>query len=183
MKRATLTYLLFLTLTMSAVPAAAHEFLASSTGKLTVKVLTTSVFTTAAGRIECTAASLGEGEVKTLKSLFLLSTVQFTGCKAFGLAAKISSIKVRSTAEGSVSLLRTATVTATGCTVTIASAKNQNLHTVKYSNVSKGIEKVATVSGITSVGTGATCEYAEESKGTFQGDALVNLIGGTLDWK
>ena len=183
MKRTTLTCLLFLTLTMSTVPAGAHEFLASTTGKTTIKILATSIFTTAAGKAECTGATLLEGEVKSLKATTLTSTVQFTGCKAFGLAATVSPAKFKTTAEGNVSLLKTATVKAPACLVTIPSVKNQNLGTIKYKNTNKGIEKVASGTAITSEGTGTACSYAQESKGTFQGDALVNLIGGTLDWK
>jgi len=183
MKRTTLFSLLLLTLTMSTTSASAHEFIASTTGKTTVKVLTTSVFTNAAGKAECTGASLLAGEVKTLKATLLTSTIQFTGCKAFGLAATVSPVNVLSTAEGSVSLLKTATVKTTGCLVTFPTTGNQNLNTIKYKNTNKQIEKVANVTAITSEGTGTVCTYAKESKGTFTGDALVGLISGTLEWK
>ena len=164
--------------------ANAHEFLASSTGKLSVKVLGTSVVATAAGNVECSGASLREGEVKTTKAASLLSTIEFEKCKGFGLAATVSLVKVRSTAEGSVSLLETVTVIGGGgtCVAQFPSAKNQNLGTVKFKNTNKGIEKLANISHITSTGAGS-CAYIEESSGTFVGDALVNLIGGTLDWK
>jgi hypothetical protein len=183
MKRAILAPLMFLMLTIGSAPAGAHEFIASSTGKTTVKLLTTTKFVSEAGTVECSGASLLEGEVKTTKSTLLKSTIKFEGCKAFGLAATVSPTKALSTAEGGVSLLSTVTVKAVGCEVKFPSAKNQNLFTIKYKNTSKAIEKVAAIAGITSTGTGAACTHAEESRGTLEGDAIVGLIGGTLEWK
>ncbi|HEX5852326.1 MAG TPA: hypothetical protein VFY36_04480 [Solirubrobacteraceae bacterium] len=183
MKRAIFTCLLFLTLAMSTASAGAHEFLASSTGKLTSKLLTTVVLKNIAGNMECKGASLAEGAVATTKSTFLVSTVQFEKCTAFGLLMTMSPARIRSTADGSVSLLKTVTTKAISCQVTIPSNKNQNLNTVKYRNTNKQIEKLATVSKITSVGIGAACAYAEESTGVLTGNALVGLIGGAIDWQ
>jgi len=184
MKRTIVTPLLFLSLMTCCAPAGAHEFIASTTGKTTIKLLTTSVVTVNGGKtIECTGASLIGGAVKTTKSLSITSTTQFEKCKAFGLAATVSLVKATSTADGSVSLLQTVTVTATGCTATFPSAKNQGLSTITYRNTNKEIEKLASIKNITSSGTGASCTYAEESSGTFKGDALVGLVSGTLEWK
>ena len=183
MKKAMVASLVFLVFTMHVASAGAHLFLASTTGKLTVKLLTNPTFTNPTGTVQCLAARFTDGEVKTLKALFLTSTIEFEKCTAFGLAAKVDLVKVKSTAEGSVSLLKTITATAIGCTVTYPSSKNQNLWTVKFKNTNKQIEKVATVSKITSFGTGGTCNYAEESNGKFTGNALVGLLGGTIDWQ
>ncbi len=183
MKKATITALVFLIFTIHVASAGAHLFLASTTGKLTVKLLTSPTFTSAAGTVECKGARFVDGEVKTLKALVLTSTIEFEKCTAFGLAAKVGLVNVKSTAEGSVSLLKTVTATATGCTVTYPSSKNQNLWTVKFKNTNKQIEKVASVTKITSSGTGAVCTYAEESNGIFTGSALVGLLGGSIDWQ
>jgi hypothetical protein len=183
MKRAIVASLVFLAFTIPAASASAHLFLASTTGKLTVKLLTNPTFTSIAGTVQCLGARFVSGEVKTLKALALTSTIEFEKCTAFGLAAKLSLVNVKSTAEGSVSLLKTVTATATGCTVTFPSSKNQNLWTIKFKNTNKQIEKTASVSHITSSGTGATCTYAEESSGVFTGNALVGLLGGTIDWQ
>ncbi len=184
MKRTIATPLLFLFLIAGGASASAHEFVASTTGKTTIKVLRSTVFTSAAGTSECAGASLLAGEVTTTKSATITSTIKFENCKAFGLLATVSPVNVRSTAEGGVSLLKTVTVKVTACQVTFPSAKNQNLFTIKYKNTNKQIEKVAELKHVDSSGTGAACTYAEESNGTLSGDALVGLIGGgTLEWK
>jgi len=183
MKRTTLFSLLLLTLTMSTTSASAHEFIASTTGKTTLKMLTHTVFRTAIGTTECTGASLLSGQVTTTKSTTIVDTTLFEGCKAFGLNATVSPAKIRSSAEGTASMLNTVAVKAIGCELKIPSAKNQNLHTIKYKNTNKEIEKRAEVAGITSSGTGAACTYAEESNDTLEGDALVGLVSGTLEWK
>lgn len=183
MKKAMVASLVFLVFTMHAASAGAHLFLASTTGKLTVKLLSSPTFTSVAGTVQCLGARFTDGEVKTLKALFLTSTIEFEKCTAFGLAAKLDLVKVRSTAEGSVSLLKTVTATALACTVTFPSSKNQNLWTVKFKNTNKQIEKTASVSKVTSFGLGAACTYAEESNGKFTGNALVGLLGGTIDWQ
>lgn len=184
MKKATIASLVFLTLVLHVASADAHIFLASSTGKLTVKLLSHPTYTTASGTVECQAASLVEGEVKTTKSLTLTSTIQFEKCIAFGLNSTVTPAKVRSTAEGSVSLLKSVTVTlaGAGCTVTFPSTKNQNLNTIKYKNTNKQIEKLARISRVNSQGSGGLCG-GEETNGRFEGDALVGLIGGTIDWQ
>jgi hypothetical protein len=183
MKRAMVATLVFLVLTMHVASAGAHLFLASTTGKLTAKLLTNPTFKNATGTVACERASFVSGEVKTLKALLLTSTIEFEKCTAFGLAAKVSLVNVLSSAEGSVSLLKTVTATASGCIVTYPSSKNQSLWTVKFKNTNKQIEKVASISHITSSGAGAVCSYAEESSGVFTGNALVGLIGGTIDWQ
>ncbi len=183
MKRAIVTSLILFTVLMSPTSAGAHEFLASSTGKTTIKLLTTSVFRNVAGTMECTAASLLAGAVTTIKSTTLTATFQFEKCKAFGLTMTISPVNVRSTADGGISLLKTVTAKTLQCLITIPLFGNQNLNTVKYRNTNKQIEKVATVSHVTSSGTGTACEYATDGSGIVTGSALVGLIGGTIDWQ
>ena len=87
MKQATVASLVFLALLISTTPAGAHIFLSSSTGKLTVKLLSALTYNNAAGRTECAGASLIEGEVRTTKSLFLTSTIKFEKCTAFGFVS------------------------------------------------------------------------------------------------
>ncbi|HEX5852330.1 MAG TPA: hypothetical protein VFY36_04500 [Solirubrobacteraceae bacterium] len=183
MKRAIVTSLVLLALSTNLAAAGAHEFLASSTGKITLKLLTNAVFHNAAGNMDCTGASIVNGAVTTTKSVTLVSTFQFEKCKAFGLNMAISPVNVRSTADGSVSLLKPVTAKALECLIVIPTTKNQNLKTIKYNNTNKQIEKVAGVTLIESQGFGAACSYERETRGVFTGDALVGLIGGTLDWQ
>jgi hypothetical protein len=164
--------------------ASAHEFEASAPGNLTSKVLQTQTFHTAAGNVECSALHLTGGSVTQLKTGKQEATVQYTGCKAFGLAATISPALYLFDAEGSVKVLKTITITAVGCTVTVPSAKNTSLTTIVYKNASGGqITLEPSVKNITSSGTGSACTYAEESLGTYTGTSDVGLVGGTLTWK
>jgi hypothetical protein len=85
-----------------------------------------------------------------------------------------------------VSLLSTVTAKTSGaeCLVTFPSAKNQTLATTTYLNVGKEIELVASVKGISSLGTGSFCTYGLESAGVYSGRSLVALTnGGTLKWQ
>jgi len=172
----------------SLAPAAASEasqLLASKTGKLTAKIVTTTRFKTAAGTIECAGLSLRSGAVGALSLTSVKLGIQYEKCKAFGLAATIDETEVL------VSFFfpfiwhyeRTVTVlTAVGCTVTMPSAKNQSLQTVKFANTGKEVEVQPNLTQLTSVGVGAACAYAEESKGTYSGNFLLGLPGGTLSW-
>ena len=185
MRQATVASLVFLALLINTAPAGAHVFLASSTGKITVKLLSALAYNNGSGTVECNGARLVEGEVRTTKSLFLTSTIEFESCKAFGFVTNdVDLVRVRSTAEGSISLLRSVTITplGAGCSITFPSSKNQNLGTVKYKNTNKKIEKIAQISHLTNESTGGLCGSGT-SGGAFTGNALVGLIGGTIDWQ
>jgi hypothetical protein len=163
--------------------AVAHEFLATALGGTTGKVMGAQKMATVAGNIECTGFHVTQGTVKTVKAQLVNVTIQHTGCTAFGLAATFSPANLEFSAAGLVRLRSTMTIKATSCLVTVPSSKNQNLELVAYLNVSKEVELSAAVKGITSFGTGAACEYAEESKGTYSGKSLIALLGtGTLKW-
>jgi len=162
---------------VAAAGASAHNFTASEVGALTGKSLQTQRFHTSAGNVECTA--LKATGTSALKSLTQEASVSYTGCTAFGLAAKVSTVKYLFNADGTASVLNTVTITATACTVTVPSSKNQNLGLLKYKTVGKLVELEPTVKGITSTGTGAACTYAEESNGTYGGNSNVGLANGT----
>jgi hypothetical protein len=163
-----------------AASAGAAVFLANKTGLLLGKALATQKFLTHAGLVECTALT-AHGTVTSLKTKKQKAIISYTGCKAFGLAAKVSPAEYEFDAEGKVTILKTITVTATGCTVTVPGG--QTVGPVKYLNKVLGeIEIEPNVGGITSVGVGPACEYAEESVGTYTGNSLVQLDGGHLIW-
>ncbi|HEX5853026.1 MAG TPA: trypsin-like serine protease [Solirubrobacteraceae bacterium] len=152
----------------------------AGTGKLLARALGTQVLTTLVGSIECSSLKLTEGEASS-KALRL--TVEYQNCKVFGAAATVSLAQYALQSPGSLDLLNTVTVKATLCTITIPSAKNQGLRTIKYDNVGKELLTLSRVSRITSSGAGVGCPYAEESKGTFEGNSIIGTEGGTLHWE
>jgi hypothetical protein len=160
------------------------EFDATAMGSLTLKAMGTTIFTNVAGSIECTSRKANAGEAP-LASLELLITIEYAGCKAFGIAATISPASYEFDARGAVSLLSTVTLKAVACLVTFPSAKNRKLGTVKYRQAGKEIELLPSISKITSFGEGAACTYAEESSGTLTGNSLLGLANGSgsLLWK
>jgi hypothetical protein len=168
---------------MAVSSASASLFLAHPPGLLLAKALLTQVFHTHAGNVECTALK-GHGEATSLRALTQELTISYTGCTAFGLAAKITTVKYLFSADnGLVTLLNTVLITATGCTVTVPSNKNTSLQTLKYLNNGNDIIVDPEVTGIDSVGVGASCAYAEEAIGTYKGSSLVALEGpGTVRW-
>ena len=170
---------------MAASSASAQLFHAVEigSGSLTSKVLQTQKFHTAAGNVECTALHLTGGTVTALLVLVQHVTVAYTGCKAFGLAATISPALYLLSADETVALLSPITITATECTVTVPTTKNNKLSTIAYKNSGKQIVLEPSVKNITSVGVGKACTYAEESIGTYTGTSIVGLVsGGTLSW-
>jgi hypothetical protein len=165
-----------------AASAGASTFLLLGTTKAKIlsKALATQTFVTKAGTIECTTlTSTGEATVK--HSLTFEATVSYTGCKAFGLAATVSPALYEFNADGSVKVLNSITIKALGCVVTIPGG--QTLSTITYTNKGlNAIELKPSVTGITSSGSGAACEYASESNGTYTGASLVTAHGGEIEW-
>jgi len=164
--------------------AVAHTFTATEMGKLTAKATATQVFTVDGGKtVECTALKLTAGEA-VLASLTQAATIVYSGCKSFGLSATVSTAKYLFNADGTASLENTLTITAVGCTVTVPSAKNQGLSSITYSNNGKNVKLTPSVKNITSSGSGTTCTYAEESKGTYAGASEVGLASGvgSVSW-
>ncbi len=167
----------------SVASAGASNFLASATGALTGKALQNQKFVTKAGEVVCTTIAVS-GTVKTTKATTQVATVNYTGCKAFGLAATITPAEYEFNANGSVKILNNIIITATACEVKVLAANNTSLNTVKYVNNGGGQLGInPAVKGITSEGVGAGCTYALESKGTYEGNSDSGLkAGGTLSW-
>ena len=167
----------------SVASAGASNFLASATGALTGKALQNQKFVFKAGEVVCTTIAVS-GTVKTTKSETQVATVNYSGCKAFGLSASISAAEYEFNANGMVKLLSNFTITATLCLVRVLGASNQLLATVKYlDTMGAGMRLDFEVKGITSQGEGTGCGYASESNGTYTGNFDVGLkAGGTLSW-
>jgi hypothetical protein len=166
----------------AAASAGASTFLLlnATTAKILGKALATQKFLTKAGTIECTGLT-ATGEVKAKHALDQISIVTYSGCKAFGLTATVSPAEYDFSADNMVTILKTITVKAVGCLVTVPGG--QLLSSVTYNNKPAGeIEIVPNVTGITSSGAGAACEYASESNGTYTGASLVATDPGQIEW-
>lgn len=165
----------------TAAGASAHTFTASKTGEIKAKQLTSQIFATAAGNIECETLT-GTGAVSALTEEVQKATVKYGGCFAFGIATTISPIEFEFNANGTASILKQVTVKASAfCTITIPA--QSKLSTVTYVNLTGGkIELEPEIDGITSTGTGDACAYGTESKGQYEGRTEVELVGGTLTW-
>lgn len=163
--------------------ASAHEFVASKKGKTKANGTNTQVFTTPTGAVECTTLT-ATGTVKKTKSKTEASTVKYSGCKAFGLAATVSTAKYVFSAEGSVKISNTITVSvpAGKCSVKVGPAGNSKLKTISYVNKSGKVEVQANVKGITFTTTGGLCGSGGKTA-TYKGNALNELTGGTIEWK
>jgi hypothetical protein len=167
----------------SVASASAHEFIASKTGTTKATGTNTQVFTTPSGKVECTKLT-ATGKVAALKSKTEASTVKYSGCTAFGLAATISTAKYLFSAEGSVKVSNTITISipSASCSVKVGPTGNSALKTISYVNKSGKIEVQASVSGITFTTTGGLCGSSGKTA-TYKGNALNALTGGTLEWK
>jgi hypothetical protein len=164
----------------SANAMAADHFKASSTGTLSGAQTGNQVFTTPAGKVTCTEASTS-GTVATLEATEQEVTVEYEGCTAFGfIGAEISPAEYNLHANGVVDVLNEIEINAASCHVIVP--PQNGLTSVSYTNKTGGkIEEVSNVTGIHSTGNGGICG-GESTTGTYVGNNLVGLIGGTVEW-
>ncbi len=179
--------------------AFAHEFTSSKAGvKLASTALATQVFTTAAGKVECKKVKVLSGNT-VVAAEFQSAEVEYTECKAFGLAA--SNIKAsyeffagetaaKPTTKPYVKILKNITIEAGfgSCVVTVPAAGNEKLQAISYKTngtTLKKVELIPNIAGITSSGSGVGCTYASESKGTYTGNSEVEASDKTtnVEWK
>lgn len=159
--------------------AAAHpEFLASAIkATLTGKATQPQKFNTNFGLIECSALTLS-GETTALRSLEQEVTVNYKSCKAFGLAATVSPALYRFLSLGSVHILSTILISATGCDLHVLP---QTVSTILYANVGSEIIVTPDVSGIAYEGLGTACS-GNGTNGTYEGKSLLISPGNTISW-
>jgi hypothetical protein len=162
------------------VSATSHEFIANKTGKTKGKNTNAQVFKTGAGMIECTTAS-GAGEIKVLASPTHKETITFSGCTGFGAPVKITAAHFEFNAEGSAKLEKRVTMTpeGLGCEILI---EPQTVSGITYSSGSGKVTAAANASGIVSKATSSICG-GENTEGTYSGDVVGELEGGTIEWK
>jgi len=152
----------------------------------------TQVFKTKPGNVECTALKLlSPGDVApALEASSILVIVKYENCTAFGISATVHPVHFEIFANGLARIARDVKIlAATGCEVTVPSASNQSLWTVKFDNTSNnGILLLANVTKITSSGVGGLfglCAYGSENEGTYVGTTHVKLDGpanGVIRW-
>jgi hypothetical protein len=166
--------------TAVSVSATGHEFVASKTGKTKSKASGAQVFKTGGGTLECAAAS-GTGEIKELKSTIHKETVTYSECVAFGGSVTITAAHYEFSANGSVRLEKTVTITpaGSGCEIVV---EPQTLEKVTYSNTSGKITAEPSLVKIHSIGTGGLCG-AESTTGSFSGSTVGEVEGGTIKWE
>jgi hypothetical protein len=169
--------------------ASASTFLASAVGALILdNQINTHLFKTDGGVVECLKGT-SHGKTTALSALTQVETVNYASCKAFGSGVTISPAQYEFSADNTVSVLNTITVTSVSgaCTVQVSPFNNQNLGKVLYladpSN-SKALNIKAEVSGISYLSSGGICGPTGELKdGTYNGESLAFLDGGgTLGW-
>ena len=156
----------------------ANTFSASTVAALKGKALQTQVFKTKAGSVECSTLAITSG-TSSLSSLTLSDTVQYSGCKAFGLTATVSPADYELNADGSVDLVAEVAIKAIGCVVMIPP---QTLGGLAYKDSGSEVVIEPKVTGITSEGLGAACAYLKESKGTYTGNSSLSIAGGSIGW-
>jgi len=172
---------------MAAATASADLFLASAAGLLLLASAdNTQAFIFHGNELKCTA--LTAHGVTALRSLDQHATVSYTGCKAsFGGGTVDEPIVALYLflANGTVHILKPILIfvlnTIFGeCHVTVEA---QTLLGITYHNNASGdILLLANVKSIKSEGLGPACTYSLESGGTYTGNALVFVHGGTIQW-
>ncbi len=162
------------------VSASGGEFIASKTGKTKSKQVNSQVFKTSAGTLECTKVT-GAGEIKEGKSSTHKEVFTYSGCKAFGGSATMSSADFEFYATGPVKLENTIEISVGGgeCEILI---EPQTVEKAQYANKSGKIEAEASALKIHSKGTGNGCG-GNNTEGSYNGTILGELEGGTIEWK
>jgi hypothetical protein len=164
------------------VSASASEFYASKTGKTKSKSTDAQVFKTGAGTLECSEV-VGSGEMKEGLQATHKEVFTYSGCSAFGSKVKVSSADFLFNADGAVKLENEVTIVPTNeeCEVVIPS---QTLEKATYENKSGGkVQAEANAFKIHSKPTGGSCGSSENTEGSYNGAALGELEGGTLEWR
>ncbi len=163
------------------VSASGHEFIASKTGKTKSKQTDAQVFKTSAGTLECSSVS-GTGEIKEGHSTSHKEVFTYSGCGAFGGSVKITPAHFEFSANGPVKLENQIIIEPSDgeCEIVI---EPQTLEQATYTNKSGKIEAEANAYKIHSKPTGEPCGTVEGTEGTYNGAALGELEGGTIEWK
>lgn len=162
-----LAFVAFVFCAIGSASASAAVFTASATGELEGNAVTTQEWTVNGGKIKCTQAVV-TGVITSTATSAQDTTIDYSGCTAFGFAADVSSATYLYTANGEVHLENTITVNVTGasCHVTIGP---QTLRSVSFSTNASGVRALHSASGIVYSSNGFFCG-SSGSNGTFAGE-------------
>jgi hypothetical protein len=172
---------------VSEASASAHEFIAKPVGAaITATASTNQVFTINAGETVCTALKVTKGTVPAEKSEKQIVTIKYEGCLALGQKTTISEAEYEFNANGFAKVLKPITITVEelgfNCKVEVPVAKNEKLEVIKFANATAStISLEAKVTKITYTTSGGFCGAGGEN-GTYNGNALVGVTGGTVQW-
>jgi hypothetical protein len=161
--------------------ASAATFTSSEEGELQGHALTTQVFETNAGPVNCPVAEV-TGFVIAKESTEQHVTVHYKNCKAFSglVSVEISTATYLFTSNGTVHILKPIVINVPlgGCTQTVPA---QTVSSVSFSGNSEGnLVESSAVTGIEYETSGGLCGEPG-SDGTYVGDNEVELVkGGTL---
>ena len=167
--------------------ASAHEFIASPVGGTIAGSATTNqVFTITAGETVCTGVKVTKGVVEAEKSETQKATIEYTGCLALGQKTKISPAEYEFNANGFVKVLKPIDIVIEELgfnrLVEVPATKNEKLETITYNNASASTISIeAKVTKITYTTTGGFCGAGGEN-GTYNGNSLVSVVGGSVQW-
>jgi hypothetical protein len=182
---------------VSAGSASAHEFL--YTGPLPVLLLILSdnkqVFEVVPAGLAISCPHF-RGHILFSGSTMHGTTAKVTGeypgkCEVTGGSkATISPVEYELSAEGTISVLNTITITAGSpalCSLLVEPATNKNLSTLLFlkdpAAPTLALLVHVAVGGIHSVGTNGTCATGgQHTNGTYFGLVLVWVDGGTIQW-
>jgi hypothetical protein len=160
---------------VSVAPAMAFKnFVAKAgMGQIKGKSLTTQVFTTKFGTIECKVANASgavTAEKTTTQELEFKYPTAAKNCLIFGFVeATISPEKYTFNINGEVTLNNEVKVETTGCKLIVGAGQNFAANQVKYKNNGNNLKGLAAVKGIKYVGKGSTCEGSAEN-GEYKGE-------------
>ena len=170
---------------MSVSSAGASMFSSSEVGKLTAKALGAQIFTTEAGKIECKGVSLISGNATRLTEDISIS-VEYSGCKAFGLTATVTPALYLLLSNGTWHNQLTITVNAGAGNCVVRIAKQVWHGLVIFANIVHGINAIVHASSLKYTTEGVACAVQGTFvNGTYDGEILMGLASGvgTIKWE
>lgn len=161
--------------------ASAASFLSSAREKLLSTNVATQRFTTEAGNVECTKATITAGESPDAETAEQSATIKYENCTAFGFTSvTISPAEYVFLATGEVRILKLISIVTLACEVSIPA---QSVSKVDYATKGKDILLEPLVTGIKYTASGSFCAKAGTfANGTYAGHVEVMTTNGTLSF-
>lgn len=160
--------------------ASAAEFLSSKPEALLAENVSTQVFKTDQGNVECGKVNILAGTT-ALKSTDQLALVDYENCKAFGAPAEISTAHYLFLANGEVHVLKLIhiNVPLVGCLISVGIQKTNK---VTYKTNGKNLLLEPEVSGISYTAASGCIPSGSATDGTYKGHLEVMIPNGTVSF-